>query len=69
MVEKPPVSAHQHISTRGWDEATDAEVMQLDKAVMLSGGNLAICEALLRGEHVPIDKLDPVYVAKYGMRP
>jgi hypothetical protein len=36
---------------------------------MLSGGNLAICEALLRGEHIPVDQLAPQWVKRYGIRP
>lgn len=35
---------------------------------MLSAGQLAICEALLRGEHVPLERLDPYWVRKYGIR-
>jgi hypothetical protein len=42
---------------------------RLDKSMRLSGGNLTICEALLRGEHVPIDQLDPAWVKRYGIRP
>jgi hypothetical protein len=37
--------------------------------MMLSGGDLTICEHLLRGEHVPLERLDPEWVRIYGIRP
>jgi hypothetical protein len=52
-----------------WATATTQDVIRLGKAVALSNGNLTICEALLRGEHVPIDQLDPAWVTRYGIRP
>lgn len=52
---------------RGWLDATDDETTRLGKAVMLAP-TLAICEALLRGEHVPLEHLDPYYVKKYRLR-
>jgi hypothetical protein len=38
------------------------------KAMMLSGGSLEICEALLRDEPVPLSRLDPEWVERYGLR-
>jgi hypothetical protein len=55
-------------AARTWLDATDEELIILEKAMMLSGGKLGTCEALLRGERVPLEDLDPVYVAKYGLR-
>jgi len=34
---------------------------------MLSS-SLEICEALLRGESVPLDQLDPVWVKRFGIK-
>jgi hypothetical protein len=58
---------HPHGGPGCWHDATNDELRRLGKAVMLAP-TLAICEALLRGERVPIDKLDPHYVALYGVR-
>jgi hypothetical protein len=52
-----------------WATATTQDVIRLGKAVALSNGNLTICEALLRGEHVPIDQLSQTWVKRYGIRP
>jgi hypothetical protein len=52
-----------------WHNAPDHERIRAHKAIMLSGGNLNICHALARGEHVPVDQLDPVWVKRYGIRP
>jgi hypothetical protein len=52
-----------------WATATTRDVIRLGKAVALSNGNLTICEALLRGEHVPIDQLSQTWVKRYGIRP
>lgn len=30
--------------------------------------SLDICEALLRGESVPVDRLDPEWVDRFGLR-
>ena len=38
------------------------------KAMMLSGGSLELCEALLRGEGVPVEALDAEQVRRYGLR-
>jgi hypothetical protein len=52
-----------------WATATTRDVISLGKAVALSNGDLTICEALLRGEHVPVNLLDPRWVKRYGIRP
>jgi hypothetical protein len=52
-----------------WATATNTDLIRLGKAIALSGGNLTICEALLRGEHVPVDQLAPEWVKRYGIRP
>jgi hypothetical protein len=52
-----------------WATATTTDLTRLGKAVALSNGNLTICEALLRGEHVPVDQLAPEWVKRYGIRP
>ena len=52
-----------------WEHASTLELIRLGKCIALSGGDLTICEALLRGEHVPVDQLDPVWVTRYGIRP
>jgi hypothetical protein len=51
---KPVVSEDE--AGRGW------------KAMMLAP-TLEICQALLRGESVPIDQLRPEWVARFGLRP
>jgi hypothetical protein len=50
-----------------WADATDHELRLVFAALMLSGGKLTICEALLRGEHVPVDRLDPEWAERYGL--
>lgn len=45
----------------------DEDIRKLARAVMLSP-TLDVCEALLRGEHVPTSRLDPAWVRRYGMR-
>ena len=40
---------------------------RLWKAVMLSP-TLEICQAMLRGQQVPVEKLDPEWVRRFGMR-
>lgn len=37
------------------------------KALRLSGGKLAVGEALLRGEHVPVAALDQRWAREYGL--
>ena len=43
------------------------ELARVHRAIMLAP-TIEICEALLRGERVPITLLDPVWVAKFGLR-
>ena len=45
----------------------DDAMNRLGRAVLLSP-TLAICEALIRGEVVPINRLDPAWVRRYGLR-
>jgi hypothetical protein len=40
---------------------------RLYKAMMLAP-SIEICEALLRGENVPIERLNPIWVRKFGLR-
>jgi hypothetical protein len=56
------IEAHERTEEGIWQR-------RLEKSMMLSGGNLTICQALMRGEHVPVDQLDPVWVKRYGIRP
>jgi hypothetical protein len=35
---------------------------------MMLAPRVEICEALLRGEGVPLDRLDPEWVARFGRR-
>jgi hypothetical protein len=48
-----------------WHNATPDELREVGKAIMLAP-NLQVCETLLRGETVPISKLDPAWLAKLG---
>ena len=43
------------------------ELLALLKAIRLAP-TLEICEDLLRGEHVPLSKLDPEWAKAYGLR-
>jgi hypothetical protein len=43
------------------------DLAALYRAVMLAP-TLPVCEALLRGETVPLGALDPVWVARLGVR-
>ena len=52
---------------RSWQDATEPELRHLYAAIMLAP-TLAICEALLRGEHVPVERLDPEWAERYGLR-
>lgn len=49
-----------------WDDASEQELRHLYAAIMLAP-SLEVCEALLRGEHVPDDRLDPEWAARYGL--
>lgn len=40
---------------------------RLWRAVMLAP-TAELCDALLRGQHVPLERLDPAWVAKFGLR-
>jgi hypothetical protein len=48
-----------------WQLATSAELAALYRAVMLAP-NIHTCEALLRGETVPLSKLDAEAVRRHG---
>lgn len=45
----------------------DTGLAALERAVMLAP-TLEICEALLRGEAVPLSKLDDFYFRRYGVK-
>lgn len=55
------------------EEARQADALTVQawrrvwRAVMLSP-SLEVCEALLRGERVPLDRLDPDWVRRFGLR-
>jgi hypothetical protein len=49
-----------------WDDASEEELRQLYAAIMLAP-TLAVCEALLRGEDVPPERLDPEWAERYGV--
>jgi hypothetical protein len=50
------------------DDATDREwLRRIWSAVMLST-SVEVCDALLRGERVPIERLDPEWVARFGLK-
>jgi hypothetical protein len=51
-----------------WHNATRDELRRLGKAIDISP-TLDICEALLKGQNVPIDKLDLTAFGRYGRRP
>jgi hypothetical protein len=50
-----------------WHNATPDELREAGKAIMLAP-NLNICEALLRGETVPLSKLDHNWLTRLGRR-
>jgi hypothetical protein len=39
---------------------------RLTRAILLSP-SIDVCESLLRGEHVPLERLDIVWVRRYGL--
>jgi hypothetical protein len=43
------------------------DTSRLWRAFMLSP-SIEVCEALLRGESVPLDRLDPVWVRRFGLK-
>jgi hypothetical protein len=47
-----------------WHDATDHELDRLGIAIKLSGGDIRVCEALLRGETVPASLLQPEQVKR-----
>jgi hypothetical protein len=49
-----------------WHNASPDELRALGKALMLAP-TLSVCEALLRGETVPLSRLDPVWVRRLGV--
>jgi hypothetical protein len=49
------------------ESATREASRRVCRAVMLSP-SIEVCEALLRGETVPVDRLDPKWVAAFGRR-
>jgi hypothetical protein len=48
------------------EQRSDAESLALIKAVRLAP-TLQICEALLRGDHVPRSRMDPEWLRRYGL--
>jgi hypothetical protein len=50
-----------------WHTATPDELRELGKAIMLAP-NLNVCEALLRGETVPLSKLDRNWLTRLGRK-
>lgn len=51
-----------------WAQATVDELDALYRALIVSP-TLEVCRAMLRGETVPISRLDPVGLARLGRRP
>lgn len=43
------------------------ETNRIWRAIMIAG-DLEVCEALLNNELVPVDRLDPVWAARFGFR-
>ncbi len=48
-------------------ELVPDELNRVWRAMMLAN-DLETCEALIRGETVPIDRLDPDWIARFGRR-
>jgi hypothetical protein len=48
-------------------KASEEEVRNCWKAMMLAD-SLEVCEALLRGESVPVERLRPEWVKRFGRR-
>jgi hypothetical protein len=57
----------QIVAPGPWATSTDHQVALLYRAVMLAP-NLHTCQALLRGETVPLSRLDQDWVRKLGRR-
>lgn len=47
-------------------QITDGRATRLYKAVMLAP-TLETCRALLEGQHVPVQRLDPSWARRYGL--
>jgi hypothetical protein len=52
---------------RRWEAADREALNRLWKAMVLSP-TIEVCEALLRGEAVPVDRLDPAWALRFGLR-
>jgi hypothetical protein len=48
-------------------EHEDAKLRRVYRAIMVSP-TLTVCRELLNGENVPLSRLDPVAVRRYGLR-
>jgi hypothetical protein len=46
----------------------DADALDRVWRAMMLARSLEVCEALLRGESVPLEQLDPEWVARFGRR-
>jgi hypothetical protein len=57
--EDDHVCNHQHV--------TDGSYEALVFRAMMLAPTVTICEALLRGEEVPVSQLDPVWARRYGL--
>jgi hypothetical protein len=57
--KQPPHQQSRSAETR--------EFGRIWRAMMLAP-RLEVCEALLRGESVPVDRLDPEWVTRFGTR-
>jgi hypothetical protein len=50
------------------DDAAEREwLRRIFSAVMLAT-SVEVCDALIRGERVPIERLDPEWVARFGLK-
>jgi hypothetical protein len=54
--------------SRGVSELSPEETRRVWQAIVLAP-RVEVCEALLRGERVPLDQLDAEWVARLGRRP
>ena len=67
-----PADPYSPISEEQWarlrERYPDAYLRVVERAALLSGGDLAICEALLRGESVPIARIDLKQARRFGRR-
>jgi hypothetical protein len=64
-----------HVIFDPWGEVTDyvlgppAEDARRGWRAMMLAPTIEICQALLRGESVPVDELRPEWVKRFGRRP